>query len=225
MSLCKGRPLLPLHLATLSCKSIPARRICSLVKGISPASRSSSPCLCAKLSGIKSCDSLLCPGSICGASCLEPSCWLSWRSHRLGSLLVDQFVDYHLLGRPVDPLLCWGFHPTPVQSITYVPLSPQNPVAFAPPTMAAQLAAPVPRQIAPLCLNLPVGLDPSLFPQGLLCPSPLDPLVGHLLEVLSLHLRRRHLWRGLPQEPSGTITRSSTNPTNTLKKPQRKSKV
>ena len=60
--------------ATLSCRSVPAQRICSLDKGTSPASRSSSSCICARLSGIKSCESLLCPNSLCGAGCLEPSC-------------------------------------------------------------------------------------------------------------------------------------------------------
>ena len=40
--------------ATRFCKSAPARRICSLDRGISPASGSSPLCACAKLSGMKS---------------------------------------------------------------------------------------------------------------------------------------------------------------------------
>ena len=80
--------------------------------------------------------------------------------------------------------------------------------------VAAQWVVPVPRQSVPLCLDPPIGLAPFRFPQGLLCPDPLDPSVGPSRAVLFLLRRRRHLWRGLPQEPSGKITQSSTNPTN-----------
>ena len=81
---------------------------------------------------------------------------------------------------------------------------------------AARPAVPVPLQSVPLRLDLPVGLAPFQFPQGLLCPGPLDPPVGHALEVLFLHRRRRHLWRGLPQEPSSKITQSNQYVKHTL---------
>ena len=70
----------------------------------------------------------------------------------------------------------------------YIPLWTQNPAAFASPTLTARLAVPVPRQSVPPHLDLPVGLVLFRFPQGLLCPGPLDPSMGHPLEVLFLHL-------------------------------------
>ena len=69
-------------------------------------------------------------------------------------------------------------------------------------------------QNVPLRLDLPFGLAPFRFPQGLLCLGPLDPPMGHALEVLPLHLHRRHLWRGLPPAPSDTITQSSADTLN-----------
>ena len=63
--------------ATLSRRSILARRICPLDRGISPASRSSSLCVCAKLNRMKFCESLRGSNSSCGVGLSEPACRLS----------------------------------------------------------------------------------------------------------------------------------------------------